>query len=515
MKKFIFKTLLTCQVFLYSAALIGQTTVTTITNTDPTQPSNMFGHDAKLSADGSTLIVGAPYQASAEGGEYFGMVHVYRRTMPFNADHWEQIGQPLTLDEAGTLGTSVDLSGDGNRIVMGDPGGFSTNQGRVRIYEYNLASNTWILITSDNLSAVGEPRNSIGEAVAMSDDGNTVVVGSPYSESVTGYIRNGAVDILTYNNVTNSFDHTQTLLPTVNQAFQQYGRNVAITGDGNSIVVGAKGYQSSGHFRGRAYVYNLVAGSYVPGGVKTGIDHQDIGEMVAIERVNGDPYLVLVNSISNTALIYNTSQALWTLLPPYEIDFAVANHILSVDINTNGTIAIGHNNGYAGTGAVEWYHKKGNSWIFSGKLDPFIMDYTTRALGSSVSLSNKTAGGDLFIAGGAPGIFGFGPPTSGTRYVRIAREETPVLFPSLFISGNQKTVYPNPVHDQLNVSQVALGDQIILLDEQGNQLYHTVVKRGQHDISIDIQELRLEPSIYYLKISKENGEESMKRVVIK
>eukprot|EP00977_Amphora_coffeiformis_P002513 scaffold470_cov194-Amphora_coffeaeformis.AAC.6 len=78
---------------------------------------NMFGHSVALSRDGKTLAVGAPNDSTNAVGA--GLVSVYR----FDGTDWRKLGGDL-LGQAATsnFGWSVDVSPDGNYVVVGAPG---------------------------------------------------------------------------------------------------------------------------------------------------------------------------------------------------------------------------------------------------------------------------------------------------------------------------------------------------------------------------------------------------------
>ena len=74
------------------------------------------GHSVSLSADGSTVAIGALYN----DGNVFdsGHVRIYRLNAVTNA--WEQIGADIDGEAAGdNSGASVSLSADGSTVAIG------------------------------------------------------------------------------------------------------------------------------------------------------------------------------------------------------------------------------------------------------------------------------------------------------------------------------------------------------------------------------------------------------------
>ena len=83
---------------------------------------------------------------------------------------WEPLGATVTNDGAG--GVSVALSADGNTMVLGDPNGGNAEDARptVRVLRWN--GDSWGRLGDE----LGLPSNetTFGRVVAISDDGNTV-----------------------------------------------------------------------------------------------------------------------------------------------------------------------------------------------------------------------------------------------------------------------------------------------------------------------------------------------------
>ena len=81
---------------------------------------DQLGYSVSLSADESTVAIGAPHNSN--NGYRSGQVAVYR----FDSDQvlsWEHISQSIKGDNEGDgFGSSVNLSPDGNTFAVGSPG---------------------------------------------------------------------------------------------------------------------------------------------------------------------------------------------------------------------------------------------------------------------------------------------------------------------------------------------------------------------------------------------------------
>jgi hypothetical protein len=120
------------------------------------QASVEFGTSAAFNTDGTKLIVGAKYEDAAENGS--GAAYIFA----YDGSSWNEVVKLKAYDLAAsdTFGTSVAMSGDGKRVVVGaenddDPPGSSS--GSVYVYDRDtthhlttdlkLQSNTWHNLT--------------------------------------------------------------------------------------------------------------------------------------------------------------------------------------------------------------------------------------------------------------------------------------------------------------------------------------------------------------------------------
>jgi hypothetical protein len=161
-----------------------------------------FGYSVALSADGNTLAVGAYSEASSTKGinnpwddlaNYAGAVYVYSRDVVSGI--WSQQAY-VKASNTGALdhfGSSVALSQDGNTLAVGAPGedGSSTginnpsdeaatNAGAA--YVYSRTGTTWSEQAYVKASNTGAGDN-FGSSVALSGDGNTLAVGAYLEDS--------------------------------------------------------------------------------------------------------------------------------------------------------------------------------------------------------------------------------------------------------------------------------------------------------------------------------------------
>jgi len=145
------------------------------------------GWSVSLSNDGQIVAIGAPYN-DANGGSS-GHVRVYKN----ESGTWTQIGQDIDGEAAvnDNSGYSVSLSADGSIVAIGAPynDGNGSSSGHVRVYKNE--SGTWTQIGQD-IDGEATYDNS-GRAVSLSNDGSIVAIGAPYNDanggSSAGHVR--------------------------------------------------------------------------------------------------------------------------------------------------------------------------------------------------------------------------------------------------------------------------------------------------------------------------------------
>ena len=120
-----------------------------------------------LSADGTVLAIGAPYQNGGPG---------YVRVHDWDGALWVQRSGDLGGDSTGDrFGRAVALSADGSVLAIGAPLS-SNSRGYARVFDWNGAQ--WVRRSGDLDGDGADDRN--GESVALSADGSVVAVGAWY-----------------------------------------------------------------------------------------------------------------------------------------------------------------------------------------------------------------------------------------------------------------------------------------------------------------------------------------------
>lgn len=238
---------------------------------------DQFGYSVALNADGNTLAVGVydeggsartingPIDAMRNGS---GAAYVFART----GGTWSRQAYVKTWNAEGgdSWGVSVALSDDGNTLAVGSidedclctgieqanqQAGLGdqkadTSAGAAAVF--TRSGTTWsqqAYIKSSNIS----PNDWFGVRLVLSGDGNTLLLGAQNEDSGAQGINGrqaddsaddaGAVYLLTRTGATWSQNAYVKGMNT--QAFDEFGGSVGLSRDGRTIVVGARGEDSS------------------------------------------------------------------------------------------------------------------------------------------------------------------------------------------------------------------------------------------------------------------------------
>jgi hypothetical protein len=147
----------------------------------PDENGDWFGFSVALSADGTTLVVGAPLEDSNATGvngnqadnsaSSSGAVYVFRRTTSWAQEAYLKRSSTSVV---GGLGWSVALVADGTTLAAGSVGG--------AVHVFRRSSTAWTL--EANLQATNtEPGDQFGYSVALSSSDTNLAVGAPGEDS--------------------------------------------------------------------------------------------------------------------------------------------------------------------------------------------------------------------------------------------------------------------------------------------------------------------------------------------
>jgi hypothetical protein len=229
-----------------------------------TGSNDAFGGSVAISADGKTIVVGAPVDETTLTDT--GLVYVFDRI----GNSFNQVGV-LTgsnaVNGSENFGFSVATSSDGKTIIVGAKNdGFptSTNTGLVYVFDRIGNSFNQVGILTGSNSTTGD---TFGFSVSTSADGKTIVVGATTDELPTS-TNTGLVYIFDRNG--NSFNQVGILTGSNSASGDKFGNSIATSADGKTIVVGVPEDELISGNTGLAYVYDRNENSFNQVGILTG-----------------------------------------------------------------------------------------------------------------------------------------------------------------------------------------------------------------------------------------------------
>ena len=227
--------------------------------------SNGFGVAISLNSDGTTIAITAPY--NDDNASNTGLLQIFS----FDGTNWVQKGQNIYgLGSNDTFGTSIDLSDDGQRLIVGCSKNY--DYGYVQVWDFD--GTNWILQTTFNAS---QSYDGIGRKVRINNAGDVVSIGH---SSYDGQVTNGGV-INTYK-----FDGTDWVLlgnPIYGEENMTFGNKFDIDSLGNTIIIGSKGYNN---YKGKIQVFEFDGTDWFMVGdtIKGTQEHEQLGTSVSISN---------------------------------------------------------------------------------------------------------------------------------------------------------------------------------------------------------------------------------------
>lgn len=248
-----------------------------------------FGYDVALSEDGLTAVVGSPGEdsnaTSVNGDEMdnssdnSGAAYVFVHT----GTTWVQDSylKSSNSDSEDQFGHSVDVNSDGTVLAIGAFNEASDSEingtesdnsasGAGAAYLFYKSQSGWQ--QEDYIKAVNsDASDRFGSDVQLSSNGKALVVGSP-NESSSSQGLDGDVQlndastagaVYLFTDVEGTWQQTEYIKSRNTDAGDGFGSAIAISGDGNTLIVGAKDEASDGSDfndnsssgSGAAYIY--------------------------------------------------------------------------------------------------------------------------------------------------------------------------------------------------------------------------------------------------------------------
>lgn len=317
-----------------------------------------LGYDSRISGDGNTVIIGSASANSSEG---------YSRVFDWNGSVWTQKGNTFFGSVDALEGRELDINQDGS-IVVTSAYAYDTpsynGAGRVRVYQWD--GSQWIQMGD---SFYGNYNWALlGSAVSISNDGNTLAISEPgFSNSSTN--GNGRIHIYSWNG-TNWIEMNGSPIEG-NSGTVDFGEDISLGHDGNSIIIGDRSFAPQGPIKGFAQIFEFNGqtwnqkGANILGTVNNGA----FGCSVSISS-DGNTVIVGAKDIaygngSGSATTYKWDGSNWNEVGAAIYDISQDQLGYAVEINDPGTAMIISSRG--NYGKVYIYHWSGMDWVQIGQ----------------------------------------------------------------------------------------------------------------------------------------------------
>ena len=234
--------------------------------------SDYTARNVAVDRDGSTVVVSAAWDDSTSSGNNGGAAYVFTRpsggwSSATPAQAKLRHPSPEALDN---FGRSVAVSADGETVVVGtkfDDLVGANNAGAVYVFAKPATgwadTNVSVQLTAPTPLGV----ENFGEAVSVSANGDTIVVGTDQDS--------GAESVYVFTRPSGGWASSAavaTLTKTSSSSADDFGESVSLSGDGDTVVVGAWGIGSD---TGAAYVFTKPDGGWMTSATSTRLRAHD------------------------------------------------------------------------------------------------------------------------------------------------------------------------------------------------------------------------------------------------
>ena len=394
------------------------------------------GSSVALSADGNTAIVGAPGDNQSVGAAW-----IWTRSVGV----WFQQGPKLLIPALAAFtqfGSSVCLSSDGNTAVIG---GINDDKGVGAAWIWTRNGESWS-VQGSKLVGSGFVNSPVirsvhqGSSVALSADGNTLVVGGANDNFGAG-----AIWIWTKSSSGWTQQGEKLAGAVAPDALAYQGTSVAVSADGNIVVAGGNYDLDQA---GASWVWVRSAGVWSQQSTKllgSGVDGPRAQQGASVSlSADGNTAIIggpLDNGQVGAAWVWNRSGSVWTQPQPKLISSGAEGHASqggAVALSADGNTAIVGGANDDPYGAAWIWTRSAGVWSQQAKLigsGSVLGNVGTARQGFSVALS---ADGNTAIVGAPLDNTYDGAAWVWTRVEGVWRQQGPKLVGSGASSGSQQ-----------------------------------------------------------------------------
>jgi hypothetical protein len=418
------------------------------------------GSSVALSADGTTLIEGGPYDGHGQGAAW-----IFTRSGKVWIQQSEKLRAAGAIGENVFQGHSVAISADGNTALISGDG---DDEGAGAAWVFTRAGGVWIeqakLLGS---GAVGKAHQ--GSAVALSADGNTAILGGKSDDNGVGaawvFTRTGDVWIQQGAKLVGS--------AAIGPASQ--GCSVALSSDGNTALVGGSADNNN---QGAAWIFTRSGEAWTQRGDKL-VGGGGVGPAVYQgygAALSADGNMAVIggygdNHNAGAAWVFTRSGDRWIQTGVKLSSDEAAEQGFSVALSADGNrLLLGAPADDSGAGAAWEYRRLSGEWRLAGKLIGLGASGKAQQ-GYAVAMAGGTAVLGGILDGAAEGaVWTFADPTLVISVPASATAGSPVTFTvtSQDDDGNTVSRYAGTLHFSSSDPEADLPNDSPLIDGVGS-----------------------------------------------
>jgi hypothetical protein len=234
---------------------------------------DQFGYSVALSADGSTMAIGAREEQSAamgiEGNQAdnsanaSGAVYVFQK----DGDNWQQQAyvKASNTDAVDWFGEALALSDDGNTLAVGarlEDSNATGIDGDQSDNSANASGAAYVFVRDDNdewtqqaylKASNAREDHEFGVSVSLSGSGDLLAVGAHYEDSAATGVAGDQVDdssfksgaVYVFSRSSSAWTQQAYIKASNTDAGNDFGTSVALSADGQTLAVGSDKEDSS------------------------------------------------------------------------------------------------------------------------------------------------------------------------------------------------------------------------------------------------------------------------------
>jgi len=383
--------------------------------------AEQFGYRVSVDRSGSSFIIGSPFDEFV-GSDATGLAYV------FDYDrNTETITGITTLSPSygggvnENYGWAVSVSGDGNIFAVSAPGDEIVGIDSGILYVYERVGNNFNELNAFEPTTPGAGPRMLAESIDISDNGSIIVAGAANDDAGRVYLyeREGV-------GVGNTFLSLTTIVGSNAESGDRYGQSVALNANGSRLVVGSPGENS-------IYIYNRTdSTTYRESKIITDPNSNDNEFGLDVDISSDGNTIVVTEGVLGSQYVYiykfDNINFKWVLYQTILLDEETLGNRISVSITDNSrTIVVGYSDatvsGVTQAGKTLVYTQNGNSYTNVGILTGSESTTSSSLFGWDSVISGN---GEVIIIGSPRSEIPGNPADSGVSYV--FKNPTPNVF---------------------------------------------------------------------------------------